>query len=229
MSTTTIRTVIVEDDPIAARAHAHHVDGMPGFDVVGAVQTGAELETFLRSTSVDLVLLDLFLPDMTGLEVLRRLRGAGSSADIFVVSSARDAEAVRSAVAQGAVQYLIKPFTGAALRERLAAYQAFRQQVSMSGEVRQSDVDRVLASSRSTSVGLPKGLTAQTLDLVRCTLKETADCSAQELGDTLGISRITAGRYLGHLVETGAARRGHRYGGVGRPEVRYRWIGDPPS
>lgn len=226
MTARTIRTLVVEDDPIAARAHAHHVSGMSGFEVVGAVQTGAELETFIRSTSVDLVLLDLFLPDMTGLEVLRRLRGAGSAADVFVVSSARDADAVRSAVAQGAVQYLIKPFTGAVLRERLAAYQAFRQQAAMSGQVEQSDVDRVLASLRSTSVGLPKGLTPQTLDLVRSTLQQGADCSAQELADALGISRITAGRYLAHLVETGAARRGHRYGGVGRPELRYRWIGE---
>lgn len=226
MTNPAIRTLVVEDDPIAARAHAHHVAGMRGFEVVGAVQTGAEVEAFIRSAPVDLVLLDLFLPDMTGLEVLRRLRGAGSAADVFVVSSARDAEAVRSAVAQGAVQYLIKPFTAAVLRERLAAYQAFRQQVSMSGQVQQADVDRAFASLRSTSPGLPKGLTAQTMELVRSTLQESADCSAQELADALGISRITAGRYLGHLVESGAARRGHRYGGVGRPELRYRWIGD---
>ncbi|WP_322097825.1 response regulator [Nakamurella alba] len=218
-----IRTLVVEDDPVAARAHAHHVSRQQGFTVVGVAGSGAEALAFIETGDVDLVLLDLHLPDLTGLEVMRRLRSAGRPIDVIVVSSARESDAVRAAVAQGAVQYLIKPFASAALRDRLTAYRSFRAQVQVSDRVAQEDVDRAFAVLR-TPLGapLPKGLTPQTLELVSAALRRRDDASAVELAEELGISRITAGRYLAHLVETGVARRGHRYGQVGRPESRYR-------
>ena len=120
--TDVIRVLVVEDEPIAARAHQAYVERVPGFAVVDVAHTRMAAERVLAAGGVDLVLLDLHLPDGHGLDLFRRVRAAGSTVDVMVVSSSRDGDVVRAAVAQGAVQYVIKPFAFATLRERLVAY-----------------------------------------------------------------------------------------------------------
>lgn len=217
-----IRVLVVEDEPIAARAHRAYVERVRGFEVVGLAASRLEAERVLARGGVDLVLLDLHLPDGSGLDLFRRVRAAGSTVDVMVVSSARDADVVRSAVAQGAVQYVIKPFAFTTLRDRLLAYQDFRQQVDDTGAVDQMAVDRALALLRAPAAGsLPKGMTKETLAVVVGALREFGEASSAQVAEFLGVSRITARRYLEHLADTGAAERSLRYGQVGRPETRY--------
>jgi len=221
-----ISVLVVEDEPIAARAHRAYVERVTGFSVAGVAHSRIEAERELGKGGIDLVLLDLHLPDGNGLDLFRRIRAAGSTVDVMIVSSARDADIVRKAVAQGAVQYVIKPFAFAALRDRLLAYQEFRDQFhEESGgdtDVDQAAVDRALALLRSPAGGsLPKGMTKETLAIVVGALREMGEASAGQIGDFLGVSRITARRYLEHLADTGAAIRTLRYGQVGRPETRY--------
>jgi response regulator of citrate/malate metabolism len=167
-------------------------------------------------------LLDLHLPDGSGLDLFRRIRAAGSTVDVMVVSSARDADVVRSAVAQGAVQYVIKPFAFGTLRDRLLAYQEFRNQVAGESDVDQDVVDRALGMLHARGGGaLPKGMTKETLAIVIGALREFGEASSTQIADFLGVSRITARRYLEHLADTNVAERSLRYGQVGRPETRY--------
>lgn len=221
-----IRTLIVEDEPIAARAHATYVSRVPGFQVQQLALTGSQAQTALSAGGeIDLVLLDLNLPDFGGLELMRRARAAWSMVDVIVVSSAREIDTVRAAMAQGAVQYLIKPFAFPTLKEKLLAYKAFRTQVDRAEPVEQADVDRALSVLRSPCSGvLPKGMTATTLEQVMRTLRESTETSATEVALTLGISRITAGRYLGYLTDNGVVAKSLRYGQVGRPESRFRLV-----
>jgi len=217
-----IRVLVVEDEPIAARAHKAYVERVAGFEVVAVANSRMEAERALAKGGVDLVLLDLHLPDGDGLDLFRRIRAAGSTVDVMVVSSARDAEVVRSAVAQGAVQYVIKPFAFAALRDRLLAYKEFAEQVGADVDVDQAAVDRALGMLRAPSSGsLPKGMTSQTLAIVIGALRELGEASSSQIADALGVSRITARRYLEHLADTNVAERNLRYGQVGRPETRY--------
>ncbi|MET9801258.1 response regulator [Streptomyces sp. NPDC006368] len=220
----TIRVLVVEDDPVAADAHALYVGRVSGFAVVGVAHSRAAAARLLERTPVDLILLDLYLPDGHGLQLLRSLRAAGHHADVIAVTSARDLAIVREGVSLGVVQYVLKPFTFATLRDRLVRYAEFR---AAAGEASgQEEVDRALAALRTPHpAALPKGLSAPTLATVTRTLREApTGLTAAETATAVGISRITARRYLEHLVDAGRAERSPQYGQVGRPELQYRWI-----
>lgn len=221
-----IRVLVVEDDPVAADAHQLYVDRVPGFAVAAVAHSRAEAVRALERTPVDLLLLDLYLPDGHGLHLLRSLRAAGHTADVIAVTSARDLAVVREGVSLGVVQYVLKPFTFATLRDRLVRYAEFR---AAAGEASgQDEVDRALASLRAPQPArLPKGLSGPTLEAVTRALRSAPDgVTAAAAGVELGISRITARRYLEHLVTAGRAVRSPQYGQIGRPELHYRWVAE---
>lgn len=219
-----IRVLVVEDDPVAADAHRLYVERVPGFEVAGAARSRAEAARLLDQVPVDLILLDLYLPDGHGLALLRSLRTAGHAADVIAVTSARDLAVVREGVSLGVVQYVLKPFAFATLRDRLVRYAEFHAAVGEAGG--QDEVDRALAALRAPAqAALPKGLSGPTLAAVTDALRRAGDdgLTASAAGEATGTSRITARRYLEHLAETGHAIRAPQYGQVGRPELRYRW------
>jgi response regulator of citrate/malate metabolism len=218
-----IRTLVVEDEKVAAQAHATYVQDVPGYELVAVALSAQEAARVLREERVDLVLLDMHLPDGHGLDLLRRLRAAGSRVDVMAVTSARDVDVVRDAVAQGVVGYLIKPFAFGALRDRLTAYREFHERLQSADDLDQREVDRMLETLRPAQrTSLPKGLGVETLEQVRAVLAAHGPSSAGEVGEHLGASRVTARRYLEHLAETGQVRRSTRLGRAGRPEVEYR-------
>lgn len=224
----TISVLVVEDDPVAADAHRMYVERLPGFGVAAVAHSGGAALRVLDRRPVDLILLDLNLPDGHGLQLVRSMRAAGHNADVVAVTSARDLTVVRQAVSLGVVQYLLKPFTFPALRDRLERWARFRSELLAGGEASgQDEVDRALAALRTPEASaLPKGLSAPTLENVIAALRQAPDgVSANAAAQTVGVSRITARRYLEHLVDTGRAARAPQYGQVGRPELFYRWAG----
>ncbi len=223
-----IRVLVVEDDPVAAAAHALYVRRVAGFTVAGVAHTRGDASQFLKRTAVDLVLLDLYLPDGHGFQLVRSLRSAGHAVDVIAVTSARDLAVVREGVSLGVVQYVLKPFTFATLRDRLVRYAEFRAVVGEASG--QDEVDRALAALRAPQpAALPKGLSLDTLQSVTAAIREAGPegVSSGAAATSLGISRITARRYLEHLVHMGRAVRAPQYGQVGRPELRYRWLTRP--
>jgi response regulator of citrate/malate metabolism len=221
-----IRVLVVEDEPVAAEAHRTYVDRTPGFTTAAVAGTGAQALDALARRPVDLVLLDMNLPDVHGIELCRRIRGAGAQVDVLAVTSARELTTVRAAAAHGVVGYLLKPFTYPALRDRLTAYAEYRERLGGGGEAAgQDDVDRVLGAARpGRPAPLPKGMGRQTLDAVVAAVRAAgAGLSAAETAERIGVSRITARRYLEYLADAGLVDRAPRYGGTGRPEVGYRW------
>jgi response regulator of citrate/malate metabolism len=233
-----IRVLVVEDEPVASAAHAAYVGRLEGFILAGTAPDGQSalrlLSEFQASGNpVELVLLDMNLPDLHGLDIARRMRAAGLLADIIAITAVRELAIVRSAVAIGVVQYLIKPFTFATFADKLSSYRLFRQQLASPGPgsakaaASQSDVDQAFASLRAPSeMPLPKGLSVSTLESVQEFMRGRSDAvSATEVMDALGMSRVTARRYLEYLADAGTASRSPRYGTPGRPENEYRWSG----
>ena len=217
------RVLVVDDDFMVARIHRGFVDRVDGFEVVGTANSGDQAVAALDSLAPDLVLLDLYLPDVFGLDLIARLRAVQPSVDILVITAAREADAVRGAVRQGVVNYLLKPFGFEDLRARLQEYE--RRRASVPDQVTsQADVDRVLAPARPSVNRLPKGLSQETTDLVTTALRNTPEnLSAAECAELVGISRVSARRYLEFLTTQGQAEVTLRYGTTGRPERRYTW------
>ncbi|PKW27828.1 response regulator [Phycicoccus duodecadis] len=222
-----IAVLVVEDEPVAARAHATYVGRVEGFVVSGVVHTARDALRHLGTERVDLVLLDMGLPDLPGLDVVRAMRSHGHRADVMAVTSARDLALVRAAVSLGVVQYVLKPFVFATLRDRLLAYAEYRREAGEADT--QAEVDTLFTRLRPvTSSSVPKGMTEELLGRAAVAVREAVSAdgiSAAELAAVLGVSRVTARRYAEHLVDSGRARRGNRYSGAGRPEVVYAWEG----
>ncbi|UFQ18139.1 MULTISPECIES: response regulator [Streptomyces] len=222
-----IRVLVVEDDPVSAAAHVLYVNRVPGFEAIAKpAHSAAEARRVLDRTPVDLLLLDLHLPDGHGLQLARTLRATGHPTDVIAVTSARDLAVVREGVSLGVVQYVLKPFTFATLRDRLNRYAEFRSAAAEGEATGQDEVDRALATLRAPGpAALPKGLSGPTLERVIRTLRAAPEgLTATAAAEAAGLSRITARRYLEHLVDTARAARSPQYGHVGRPELVYRWL-----
>lgn len=227
-----IRTLVVDDDFRVSHIHSEYVSRVAGFRVVGEAATVAEALEAVRTLRPDLLLLDVFLPDGNGLDVLRRLSGdeGGARPDVLMITADRDIESVRGAMKLGAVGYLVKPFGSPDLCERLTAYRELQHRVEVLGpaaETQQADVDALFSAARPPAVPrVPaKGHSAPTLTLVHQALRAARrPVSAAEAAERTGISRATAQRYLSYLVKEGMVRLELRYGATGRPEHLYRIV-----
>jgi response regulator of citrate/malate metabolism len=224
-----IQVLVVDDDFMVARLHSSIVSRQPGFEVVGAARTGAEALAAVRSLRPDLVLLDIYLPDLSGLEVLRKFRESSADypVDVIVISAARDVDTLRTALRGGVFQYLVKPFEIESLRSRLKEYAEHWAELHRLTDIDQAEVDRVFRAQRSRgTVAAPKGISPETTDLVVQALGDAPDdgMSASDCAEVTGLSRSSTRRYLEHLVTIGRAEMRPRYGVAGRPERRYRLL-----
>ncbi len=221
-----IRTLIVDDDFRVAAIHAAYVARVEGFTVVGQAHTAAQAIELIEQLGPDVVLMDVYLPDGHGLEVIRTIGQGDHPPDFIVITAARDVDTVRTAMQVGALHYLVKPFGFANLRDRLQAYAEMRRRMAGLGRhAQQTDVDELFGLLRAAPSAIPvppKGHSGPTLELVRnAVLAAEGDISAAEVADELGISRATAQRYLSYLTRHGLLQLHLRYGSTGRPEHRY--------
>ena len=223
-----VRVLVVEDEELSAQAHADYVRRTAGFELAGVARSAVEAVRVLRSVPVDLVLLDMNLPDGHGLGLLQGMRAEGFWCDVIAVTAARDVDVVKRAVSQGVVLYLLKPFTYAGFRAKLDQYADYRARLTAAdSDVGQEDVDEMLGVLRTTPqpTAVPKGMSVDTLREVTVALRDGVGRSASELAAAIGTSRVTARRYLEYLAAESVVERTVRYGGSGRPEVEYRWTG----
>ncbi|WP_319435428.1 response regulator [Mycobacterium sp. RTGN5] len=224
-----INVLIVEDEPLIAEAHRTYLTRLQGFTVVGLAHTARDAMRIASEAEspVDLVLLDLGLPDASGIALASALSGLRPAPDIIAITSERDLEMVRAAVAHGALAYLLKPFTFAAFRDRLERYRRYREALPAGTDAAsQAEVDRALGELRiSTDKSVaPKGAAPATTDEIARAVRDRADgLTADEAAKLVGVSRVTAWRYLERLADDGTVTRVTEYGKTGRPSTRYQW------
>ncbi|UBV42732.1 response regulator [Deinococcus taeanensis] len=212
-----LRVLIVEDDPQIAALHWRLLDRAGGFTVLGQAESLRVARAMIRTLRPDLLLLDVHLPDGRGLDLLREARVSGERVDAILVTAASDAPSVQDALLHGAADYLVKPVTP----ERfLLALDRARERAALwaQGHVHQGHLDALFTPPTPDAAGLD----GDTLRRVRVALRDHGEVSAAELGAQLGLSRVTAWRYLEHLVDTGEASVSTAAPTGGRPAKRYR-------
>ena len=218
-----ITVMVVDDDFRVARIHSAFVDRVEGFRTIGVADNGAEALAMARRLVPDLILLDLYLPDVFGLDVLNQMRVAGVEGDVIVISAANESETVERALKLGVANYLLKPFT---LDDLAAGCPSTDPNVSVGCGRWSVTKPRSIGSSVGPSrhsESLPKGMSPETAELILATLRERSEeQSAQQCAAAVGISRVSARRYLEFFVSQGRAQVSLRYGSRGRPERRYR-------
>jgi len=219
-----IRVLVVDDDFRVARLHAAMVERVPGFQVAGLAHTAADAIAASHDLDPDLVLLDEYLPDRRGTGILRELDAA-----VLVITADNDGGTVRRAVALGALNVILKPFSHQVLAERLAAFARFWGQLGGAGSLDQEAVDRALAvlhEGDHPAAALPKGRSSVTADAVVTALRGAeTPLTAVAVAEAIGVSRATAQRYLSDLARAGRVELRLRYGSTGRPEHEYAWLG----
>jgi response regulator of citrate/malate metabolism len=219
-----ISTLIVEDDYHVATIHSAYVRKVRGFAVAGHASSAAAARAEIQRLAPMLVLLDLYLPDGHGLDLVRETlaRKDHRRPDFLVITAARDMASVRAAMQLGTVHYVVKPFSFTQLEERLNAYRNMRGRLERIDEAEQHDVDTLYGLLRGPAP-LPKGQSGPTMTRVRELLRAAAhDVSAAEIAEQVGISRSSAQRYLAELARQGKIELRLHYGATGRPEHRYR-------
>jgi response regulator of citrate/malate metabolism len=227
-----INVLIVEDEVLIAEAHRTYLERIEGFSIAAVVHTARDAmrvasEFASGDAPVDLVLLDIGLPDAHGIALASALSGLRPAPDIIAITSERDLEMVRAAVSHGALSYLLKPFTFAAFRDRLERYRRYRSALPAGIDAAsQAEVDRALAELRiSTDKAVaPKGAAPGTTDEIARAVRDSRDgLTADQVAKQVGVSRVTAWRYLERLADDGTVNRCTDYGKAGRPKTRYRW------
>ena len=224
-----LRVLIVEDDPRIAELHTRLVAKVAGFCVVGTALNYAEACEMAEVLEPDLLLLDLYLPDGNGMDLLHELRRRGQAVDVILITAAREVDAVQQALRNGAFDYLVKPVLFRRFEEALRNFAAQHATLSGRDKLEQRDIDQLIHAHTGTPDALeehqqvPKGIDLITLRKIRQVFSTytSAGYSAEEVGDLIGASRSTARRYLEYMTTTGEVYADVVYGSVGRPERHY--------
>ncbi|EGA66235.1 response regulator [Vibrio brasiliensis] len=223
--TSVTRVMIIEDDLAIAQLHQRYLEQIGGYEVIGIATTKLEAGLQLEVLAPDLLLLDVYLPDGTGLDILHELRSNNLSCDVILITAARDVETLQQAMRGGVVDYLLKPVIFPRLEAALKKYTSQKHQLNHASDLDQNIVDKMLQSSsasESPKNRLPKGIDGVTLDKIKALFVDNINLTADEAGEQIGASRTTARRYLEYLISTGELEADLNYGSVGRPERTYK-------
>lgn len=216
------RCLIVEDDPQVAKLNAAYLEH-EGFSDLTVAADAAQALAAIQEKDFDLILLDIFLPGANGLEILHQLRAARQSAEVIVVSAARDSAQICEALRLGCVDYIIKPFTFDRLQRALVKFRQ-RSELMSKGTLEQGEVD-LLAAAEGGDDGraeLPKGIERKTLECVCANLPAPGiSFGIQEIAERTQLSRVSIKKYLDYLCECRTLRQTYVYGNKGRPATLY--------
>lgn len=219
-----IDVLIVEDDPMVVEVNRSFVDAVPGFRVAGVARTGREAVEIVKAMKPDLVLLDIYLPDIDGVSALQEIRRLDLPTDVIVVTAAQDARTIQNVFRYGAIDYIIKPFKFSRIKSALSCYATLYNRFKHQTKMNQAEVDNIAKSrGKQFDEEIPKRLNELTLKQVYLyLLKEGKSLSAEEVAEGVGLARVTARRYLDFLEKSGKIILGMQYGSIGRPINRYR-------
>lgn len=221
-----IKVMIVEDDPMVAEFNKCYLELVDGFALQALVHSADEAFSVLDQTEIDLIMLDIFMPGMNGLDFLINLRQQGKGVDVIVITAACDNNHIKKALQFGAVDYIIKPFQFERLNSALLGYKGLVGLMEQD-VLNQVELDQcILYKEQSVAAKLPKGVDRNTLNVIWEKIQELGQSpfSTEEIANQIGVSRVSMRKYLEFLKQIGSLKLELIYGTVGRPIYKYRCI-----
>lgn len=225
-----IKTVIVEDDLMVASINSQFAKRNSNIQIVATFHNGKDALEYLKNSDADLVLLDLYMPDCTGLELLSELRSIGSEIDVIMITAANDAEHINEALQLGIVDYLIKPFQYERFAQALDKYLMRKKAIESGVSFTQEEIDRLVNASSPSAftkkAELQKGVQQKTLDKIRTCLSAHLGnyLPCEQIASETGLSRVTIRRYMNFLIEENEVTSMIDYSTGGRPSILYQII-----
>jgi len=219
-----IRVMIVEDDPMVMDITCKYVESIAGFEICAKASNGEQAIEILSKKEVDFIVLDIYMPVMNGIELLKSLRRSGRNADVLFLTAENNISIVNEALKLGAIDYLIKPFSYERFKTALENYAKRFRMLQGSGQATQEQLDDLLrAGAGGEARNIPKGLHPKTLESLRDYIQNTPQkmFSQAELSKQLGLSKVTVRRYMEYLVSINEIILKIEYGSVGRPTYTY--------
>ena len=226
------KVLIVEDDPMVAMINEQYVCKNPQFVVAASCRNGQEALKFLEDNKVDLIVLDVFMPYMDGIETLKKIREKKIAAEVVMVTAANDSATIEETMHLGVIDYLIKPFAFERFQVALEKFVAHHTILSKNNILDQSSIDNMISSAGENSVAktsdvdqqeLPKGIQKKTLILIQEYLEQNEGWhTVGMIAEKLGISIVTARHYMSYLEEKGLITAEINYGTGGRPSILYK-------
>ncbi|MEN1969563.1 response regulator [Lentibacillus sp. N15] len=224
-----INVIIAEDDYRVAGIHEEFLMKVTGINLVGKALNGKETLQLMRENAVDLVLLDIYMPDMLGTKLIQGIRGIRWETDIIMISAATDKQVVEETIRGGVFDYIIKPVKMDRFIQTIEKYKQTKKSLHDKTEIDQAFLDDYFGHTEGKTSQVkqtPKGIDPLTLEKIEELLpKMDGGVTAEEMGYQIGASRTTARRYLEYLISAGTCTAELEYGIVGRPERRYRFAG----
>ncbi|HWL24170.1 MAG TPA: response regulator [Ureibacillus sp.] len=219
---TNISIFIVEDDPMVLEVNKSFLSRMTGFTLIGEAQTCEEAYNRIISSRPNLVLLDMYLPDKPGIELLQKIRKEQIPCDVIMITAARDTKTVQDVIRMGAFDYLIKPFRFERFQTALQNYSNTVKKLKNSTNVKQEDVDAWFGHKLDDESTLPKGLNDLTMkQIIDGLIENNAPITSEQLAQNVGMARVTVRKYLDFLAAKGKVHIDLKYGTVGRPTKYY--------
>ena len=219
------KVLIVEDDPMVEMINEQYIKRNKNFEIVGNCSDGLSALEFLENNTVDLLILDVFMPKMDGFETLRQIRNKQITVDAIMVTAANERESLEEALHLGIVDYLVKPFTFDRFQMALEKYIAQNNALKDIETLNQKSIDHIIDNARKKSEDLyPKGIQEKTIELIMEYLKANKNrwFTGDEIAEKINLTGVTVRRYMNYLAESGRVVGEMNYETGGRPCMRYK-------
>ena len=219
------KVIIVEDDPMVAMINNHYVEQDKRFHVVQSFRNGNDAFKYLSENQVDLAILDVYMPILDGLSLLKKIRAAEINTDIIMVTASNDKNTLDTVLNFGVIDYLVKPFVQERFQQALDKFVEFNMQKNNVCVLDQNRIDEIMNSEHfvNNNIELPKGIQDKTLDKIREYLRKYSNSghTSEQIAAFLNISKVTVRKYMHYLTKNNEVIEQINYDTGGRPCMVY--------